>query len=255
MRAQSAARVLLAAEPYTVFLDESGDHSLAKIDPQYPLFGLAGVLMENGAHSACSSALSSWKAKFFGANVCLHMQEITRNLGHFGVLTDALKRAKFYSELQSHLDQHVFMLVCSVILKDKHLQQYQGAAHNPYYLTLEFLVERFYFEMRDRRSKAGFVAESRQAHLDRALQAQYAALLANGTPFVKGSELRRYLAPKIQFQGKHPDAIGLQIADLAAGPTCRKIGNMKKAQSVNFAHRFRRSPGGAIEGWGLKVFP
>ncbi|WP_243094804.1 DUF3800 domain-containing protein [Thermus thalpophilus] len=28
------------------FLDESGDHVLKKVDPQYPVFVLAGVLVE-----------------------------------------------------------------------------------------------------------------------------------------------------------------------------------------------------------------
>jgi hypothetical protein len=31
-----------------LFLDESGDHNLLKIDPQYPLFVLGGVIMDQG---------------------------------------------------------------------------------------------------------------------------------------------------------------------------------------------------------------
>ena len=30
----------------TLFLDESGSHNLAVIDPQYPLFVLGGVILE-----------------------------------------------------------------------------------------------------------------------------------------------------------------------------------------------------------------
>lgn len=29
-----------------MFLDESGDHSLSKIDPQYPMFVLGGIIVE-----------------------------------------------------------------------------------------------------------------------------------------------------------------------------------------------------------------
>src|SRR5260370_1202780 len=35
--------------PKILFLDESGDHSLDKIDPQYPIFVLCGVIFECGA--------------------------------------------------------------------------------------------------------------------------------------------------------------------------------------------------------------
>ena len=31
---------------YVMFLDETGDHSLTKIDPQYPVFCLAGCIFD-----------------------------------------------------------------------------------------------------------------------------------------------------------------------------------------------------------------
>lgn len=41
MKAKESGRLVL-------FLDESGDHSLSKIDPQYPMFVLAGCVFEMG---------------------------------------------------------------------------------------------------------------------------------------------------------------------------------------------------------------
>lgn len=246
---------LIAPEPYTIFVDESGDHSLAKIDPQYPLFGLAGVLVETSTHATFSADLSAWKTGFFGVDVCLHMQDITRNKGPFHILKDAAMRARFFAELQAEIDKHEYMLICSVVLKDKHLLEYGAIAQNPYFLTLEFLVERFCHEMRERQSRAGFVAESRAPHLDLALATQYAALLANGTAYLSSKSLRKHLNPVLQFQGKVPGAIGLQVADLAVGPVCRYVGGMKRQQALSVSHRVRASPGGKIKGWGLKVFP
>ena len=246
---------ILAPEPYTVFLDESGDHSLAKVDPQYPLFGLAGVLMETATHSLFSSTLSAWKVRFLGVDACLHMREITRNQGPFAVLTDAPTRARFWNELQSEIDCHDYTLICSVIRKDKHVLTYGPQAHNPYFLTLQFLVERFCHEMSDRNSRAGFVAESRGAQLDAALRLQYRALLANGTPYISGKDLRKRLNPDIQFQQKHPDAMGLQLADLAVGPVCRHVAKMNRQQALRVSHHIRRSASGDMDGWGLKVFP
>lgn len=48
--------------PLVLFLDESGDHSLGKIDPQYPVFVLCGVIMEEQYHhSNATDALSEFK--------------------------------------------------------------------------------------------------------------------------------------------------------------------------------------------------
>jgi hypothetical protein len=41
-----------------LFLDESGDHSLSKIDPQYPLFVLCGVILDEQYHN--NSPRKSW---------------------------------------------------------------------------------------------------------------------------------------------------------------------------------------------------
>jgi|ERR1700678_1983865 len=246
---------LLAPEPYTIFLDESGDHSLAKIDPQYPLFGLAGVLMETAAHTPAAATLTAWKTGLFGADVCLHMQEITRNIGPFVILKNGPVRSGFWSDLQAHLDALDFQVICTVILKDDYLKQYGAVAYNPYHLTLAFHVERFTFEMEDRGSRAGFVAESRAPHLDATLQAEYTHLLQNGTNYVPGERFRAALNDTILFQPKQPEALGLQIADLAAGPICRFVAGKKRQQAVSFYNKMRRSGGGKVEGYGLKSFP
>ncbi len=64
-----------------LFLDESGDHSLAKIDPQYPLFVLCGVIMEEGYHDAAATAeLNAFKNKLFGReDIILHTADFTRD--------------------------------------------------------------------------------------------------------------------------------------------------------------------------------
>jgi len=33
-------------ETSVMFLDESGDHSLTRIDPQYPMFVLGGIIVD-----------------------------------------------------------------------------------------------------------------------------------------------------------------------------------------------------------------
>jgi hypothetical protein len=62
---------------------------------------------------------------------------------------------------------------------------------------------------------------------------------------------------EIIFANKQQNMPGLQIADLAAYPIARHVID-PAAPNPAFAvlePRFRRSPSGKIEGWGLKIFP
>jgi len=64
-----------------LFLDESGDHSLEKIDPQYPVFVLCGVVMEGTYHDGgATDVLNDFKRKLFGTrDIILHTLDFTRN--------------------------------------------------------------------------------------------------------------------------------------------------------------------------------
>ena len=52
-----------------MFLDESGDHSLAKIDPQYPLFVLGGIIVDHAyAVGELTERLQRFKRDLFGSS-------------------------------------------------------------------------------------------------------------------------------------------------------------------------------------------
>jgi len=62
---------------------------------------------------------------------------------------------------------------------------------------------------------------------------------------------------EIVMADKKCNSAGLQIADLVARPIGRKILDPKQPNRAYdiLAKKFRRSPAGKLEGWGLKVFP
>jgi hypothetical protein len=68
-----------------LFLDESGDHNLAVIDPQYPLFVLGGVVMDKEyAEGELAQRLNDFKRKHFGrTGIVLHTADIVRNRNGF----------------------------------------------------------------------------------------------------------------------------------------------------------------------------
>ena len=73
-----------------LYLDESGDHSLSVIDPQYPVFVLGGVIVDAGyAATEMDAAIQRLKLDVFDrADITLHTSDIVRQRGPFGILVD-----------------------------------------------------------------------------------------------------------------------------------------------------------------------
>ena len=69
----------------TLFLDESGDHNLITIDPQYPVFVLGGIIVDaDYADGPLTDALDNFKREWFGrADIVLHTTDIARNRNGF----------------------------------------------------------------------------------------------------------------------------------------------------------------------------
>jgi hypothetical protein len=74
-----------------MFVDESGDHNLAVIDPQYPMFVLAGVIMDQAyAQGYLEHRFAGFKQDLFGrTDIILHRADITRNRNGFERIEEA----------------------------------------------------------------------------------------------------------------------------------------------------------------------
>ena len=69
----------------TLFLDESGDHNLDVINPEYPVLVLGGVVMDaDYAAGALVDELADFKRALFGhSNIALRTADIARNRNGF----------------------------------------------------------------------------------------------------------------------------------------------------------------------------
>ena len=81
-----------------LFLDESGDHNLTIIDPQYPLFVLGGVIIDKDyADGELTRELNAFRQELFGrTDIVLHTADITRNRDGFEQVKETVFRARFY---------------------------------------------------------------------------------------------------------------------------------------------------------------
>lgn len=240
-----------------LFLDESGDHSLIKIDDQYPMFVLAGVMMDRDYHDTdAAKIMNDLKQSLFDrTDIILHTADISRNKNGFERLKEKEFRNRFYDALNTMMGELEYMVVAVAIKKHEHNEKYGLAALDPYLLSLECIIERFIFECEENEKQGLIMAESRNSILDNELELAYLNLKIQGTKYIKAKQVKERVKQFI-IRDKKENIPGLQIADLVASPIGRFI--LKKKIKPDFEiikNKFRKGNSGKIGGYGLVVLP
>ncbi len=242
-----------------LFLDESGDHSLDVIDPQYPVFVLGGCIMDLRCHDEVATPrLEAYKRRLFGrSDFIIHTADIVRRRGLFQKLTDRAFREKFYAETNALMSELDYKVIACVILKDQHLDQYGLVAMDPYLLSLRILVERFAFEIGGGMGRKGgeIIAEARDEVLNNELRLAWIDIRTTGTEYVSASEVRNRISD-LHIRDKKQNIAGLQIADLIVSPVGRYVLGKKPRQDWQIIKaKFRSARGGRYKGYGLVILP
>lgn len=245
-----------------LFVDESGDHSLSKIDPQYPVFVLCGVIIEEKHHDgAATDALNQFKEQLFGRrDIILHTVDFTRNQSGYEAMAKHEFRVRFFNELEALLGALNFKVVACVIRKQEHLKKYALHAIDPYMLSLSILIERFIFECGS--AGGSVVAEARDATLNNALELAFLDLKIRGTHYVSATKVQKRIH-NFAIRDKQQNITGLQLADVCATPIGRhSIGRNtypNYSEQGDFYNTIRRKlrcdRKGEVEGMGLVVLP
>jgi len=246
--------VSTAHSDFLVFVDESGDHGLERIDPAYPVFVLAFCIVRKDHYARVLQPLvTEFKFRHFGHDqVILHEREIRKDLGPFSILRDPGRKVAFIDELTNLVESAEMAVVASVIRKDRLVGQYVRP-QNPYEVALGFGLERVQMWL-NRRGAVGstpVIMECRGRREDAELELEFRRICA-GANFA-GAPMQ--FEPR--FVPKQANVPGLQIADLIARPIGRVVldpSHVNRAYEV-IARKMDRNPSGSVRGWGLKVFP
>lgn len=250
---------------YLVFVDESGSPTMGNIDPQYPLFVLAFLIVKKIDYAKhITPTVQHFKFKHFGHDqVILHEHGIRRDIGDFAFLKTPELKDAFLNELTDIISAAPFWLTCVVVDKSKHKAQY-AYPKNPYHLGLTFGLERVCGflqqngEWKTRASSSGdrvnpkvhVVVEKRGRNEDEELELEFRRI-CDGANYVQEK-----LNFGIVFADKKSNSAGLQLADLVARPIGMSV---LRPQQVNRAFDAVKpkllSRNEKVDGWGLKCFP
>lgn len=245
-----------ARNSLVVFLDESGDHSLSKIDPQYPMFVLAGCVFEMGYYEdVVVPEIKAFKKDLLGSDkIILHTEDITHNRNGFERVMEAEFRKNFYQKINAVLSKLEYKILACAIKKDAHFKKYGLAAIDPYMLSLDCIVERLVFELEEINQTGIIIAESRNSILDNELELAFLNLKVQGTSYVSASRVKKAVS-QLSIKDKKENIAGLQIADLIASPIGRSI--LAKKNQIDYAmiEGKYRNKGGKYMGYGLVVLP
>jgi len=240
---------------YLVFVDESGNHGLESIDSGYPVFVSAFCVVRKDVYTKqLVPALQAFKFKHFGHDqIVLHEADIRRDRGDFSFLKTPEKKGAFLNELSQIVQSVPFVLIATVIKKAEYRNRYH-IPPNPYHIALGYGLERVFYYLRsqgDHIVKTHVVVEKRGKKEDAELELEFRRVC-------DGANYEGIQFPfDIVFSDKKSNSSGLQVADLLARPVGLKV---LRPDQPNRAYdiiedKFYRSPGGQMQGWGLKCYP
>ena len=212
---------------YIVYVDESGDHSLTSIDPQFPVFSLSFCVVKKSDYTASVvPSVQALKFKYWGHDsVVLHEHEIRKSKGEFTwLLTNKDRRKEFYEDLNQVMVDAPVTIIASVIDKVKLTAKYPNP-WNPYEIALHFCLERLLMFLRDNGQTGKLthvVFECRGKAEDAELELAFRRIVAghNKWGWVNRDFSSMEFEPK--FAKKSVNSTGLQLADLTARPIAIK---------------------------------
>lgn len=240
---------------FIVYVDESGDHGLQSIDPDYPIFVLAFVIFRKEEYASVAVPdMLRFKFRHFGHDqVILHEHDIKKAKGAFRFLTNTKRRELFVSDLTAMMTRSSFTLVAVVIRKSRLTERYATPA-NPYELAMEYGLERVCAHLEEHGQsgrRTHVIFERRGGKEDGDLELAFRRVTSGGNAKCSRVPL------DIVMTDKKAVSTGLQIADLVARPIGLHVlrpGQVNRAWDT-IEPKLRRSAAGKIDGFGLKCFP
>ena len=244
-------------EKYYLFIDESGDHGLTTLSPDFPIFLLCGVLISKPDYFALRDEFNAIKKHFWKNKVVIfHSRNIRKCEKEFQILFDMELKAAFYKQLNASIQNGKYTVIASAIRKDRYIKKYGRLSKDVYELALSLMIERSVFCLGDIKvtnKSLRVIIEKRGKKEDKKLHEHFQRLLARGTGYVEPQRLGD-IDLGMHFKNKKENINGLQLADLVAYPTAKYVMDPKRA-NLAFGIVAPKIYSKKGKRYGLKIFP
>lgn len=206
---------------FIVYVDESGDHGLASIDPTYPVFVLAFCIFRKSDYAnTIIPAVVKLKFDWFGHDqVVLHEADIRKKRGPFTFLNEPAERERFHADLTAVVAAAPFTVV-AVGIRKQDLVQRSATPANPYHSAMARGLENVCEFLRGGGQEGKlthFVFECRGKREDLELELDFRRVTGPAGATCPD------MPAEIIMSDKKTISTGLQIADLIARPVGLRI--------------------------------
>lgn len=240
---------------YIVYVDESGDHGLNRVDMAYPVFVLVFCIFRKRDYAeGLMPALQKFKFDYFGHDqVILHERDIRKRQGDFSFLKDRALRSMFMDDMSHLIAGTTMTLVVTLIDKQALIQRY-SRPNNPYDLSMQFALERLerFWAQQGQSGLTHVVVERRGKVEDAQLKETFERVCAGD------NWNRRKMPFRLVFADKKSNSAGLQLADLIARPAglaYLRPNQCNRAWEIVREKLYGRTLDQKMDGYGFKVFP
>ena len=206
------------------FIDETGDHNLIKIDPDFPLFGLGAMIISKSEYKKLDIGIKKIKQKYFEKphTFVLHSAELTRprksTSDHRNVaMEDSNIRNQFYNDINNLLTGIKFELIIHFIFKNK-LSDEKDLLMDPYHFSFENLLNRI---LRQKAIENIIMSEGRDKFLNNRLMAEYERMCKVGIHKFPANLVKNKTS--LTIHNKKKNINGLQVIDLIMSVLARKF--------------------------------
>ena len=216
-----------------MYVDENGHQSLkgdlSQKDKRF--LCMTGIIMQIREHdTTLTSMMNALKVRYFGSeDIILHRRELISAKPPFEILKDEQIREEFNHDFLQIVEKVQYRVTSVVIDKYLLVQRYgMLRAQDPYALALEYLMQRYYYWMRDYKALYGYckgdiLAEARGGGEDKLTREAYNEIyLGKGyNPLKNAPEV--FSSSQIKLKSKSSNIAGLQFTDLLSHPARRYI--------------------------------
>jgi len=240
---------------FIIYADESGDHHLEKINPEYPVFCLALCIVKKADYiNKIVPAIQQLKFDYWGHDkIVLHEREIRKEENDFAFLrTDRPLREGFFKRVNQIVKDASFLVVSSVIKKEQ-LREHYSDPFNPYHIALKLCMEQvvsILLKEGQMNKKIFCIFERRGKKEDEQLELEFYRIINNQNTWGYKEIDFNNMNFELRFAGKEHNSTGLQLADLVARPIALKV---LKPEQENRAYEILKEK--YYNGYENKSFP